>query len=176
MRKRSVPPSVHRDGVEQPRRSLQQSGSVRSGRAAVQAGTGRPEKANGPDDPEATILMNNLADTYINRHRYADAERLLKRSIAVTEKAFGPDHPDVAQALNNLAALNARRGRNADAERLYKRSVATFEKTLGPNHPDLADVLQNLAGLYKDQGRYADAAQVLKRSMAIRVKSGSAPI
>ena len=30
--------------------------------------------------------MNNLADVYTNLHRYADAERLLKRSIAVTEK------------------------------------------------------------------------------------------
>src|SRR5438128_252083 len=115
------------------------------------------EKAHGPNDPEATVLMNNLADVYINRHRYADAERLLKRSIVVTEKAFGPDHPDIAQALNNLAALYARQGRNADAERLFKRSAVTFEKTLGPNHPDLADVLENLAGLYKDQGRYAAA-------------------
>jgi tetratricopeptide (TPR) repeat protein len=101
--------------------------------------------------------MNNLADVYTNLHRYADAERLLKRSMAVTEKAFGPDHPDVAQALNNLAAVYVRQGRNADAERFFKRSVATFEKTLGPNHPDLADVLENLAGLYKDQSRYAGA-------------------
>ena len=115
------------------------------------------EKANGPDDPEATVLMSNLADAYINRHRYADAERLLKRAMAVTTKAYGPDHPDVAQALNNLAALYARQGRNTEAERLFKQSVATMEKTLGPNHPDLADVLDNLAGLYKDQGRYADA-------------------
>ena len=110
------------------------------------------EKANGPDDPEATVLMSNLADAYIHRHRYADAERLLKRAMAVTEKAYGPDHPDVAQALNNLAALYARQGRNADAERLFKRSVATIEKTLGPNHPDLADVLENLAGSLQGSG------------------------
>jgi tetratricopeptide (TPR) repeat protein len=110
---------------------------------------------------------------YTNRHRYADAERLLKRSMAVTEKAFGPDHPDVAQALNNLAAVYVRQGHNADAERLFKRSVVTFEKTLGPNHPDLAGILENLAGLYKDQGRYPDAIALFKRSMTIRAKAGS---
>ena len=30
--------------------------------------------------------MSNLADAYIHGHRYADAERLLKRAMAVTEK------------------------------------------------------------------------------------------
>ena len=130
--------------------------------------------ANGKDDPESTVLLSNLADAYTNQRRYAEAEKLLKRSIVITVKAFGPDHADVAQGLNNLAALYARQGRNAEAERFFKQSVATFEKTLGPNHPELAGVLDNLAGLYKDQGRYADARELYKRSAAIRGKAGTA--
>ena len=37
--------------------------------------------------------------------RYADAEPLFKRSLAIREKALGPNHPDVALSLNNLASL-----------------------------------------------------------------------
>ena len=35
--------------------------------------------------------------------RYADAEPLYKRSLAIREKALGPDHPEVGRTLNNLA-------------------------------------------------------------------------
>ena len=31
-----------------------------------------------------------------NQGRYADAEPLYKRALAIDEKALGPDHPDVA--------------------------------------------------------------------------------
>jgi tetratricopeptide (TPR) repeat protein len=121
-------------------------------------------------------LLSNLADLYINERRYAEAEPLLNRSLAIAEKVLGPDHPNVAQTLNNLAMLYDRQGRYADAERLLKRSLAASEKTLGPNHPDLADLLDNLAGVYKDQGRTADAEQLHRRSTAIREKAAAKPI
>ena len=37
--------------------------------------------------------------------RYAEAEPLYERALAIREKALGPDHPDVATSLNNLAVL-----------------------------------------------------------------------
>ena len=36
--------------------------------------------------------------------RYAEAEPLYQRALAIWEKALGPDHPEVATSLNNLAA------------------------------------------------------------------------
>ena len=68
--------------------------------------------------------LNNLAALYDDQGRYADAEPLYKRSLAIREKALGPDHPDVATSLNNLAVLYDEQGRYADAEPLYKRSLA----------------------------------------------------
>ena len=65
--------------------------------------------------------LNNLAGLYQHQGRYADAEPLYKRSLAIYEKALGPDHPDVARSLNDLALLYAKQGRYADAEPLYKR-------------------------------------------------------
>ena len=110
--------------------------------------------------------LNNLAELYRAQGRYADAEPLYKRSLAICEKALGPDHPDVATSLNNLAVL-------------YKLKVAMpmpnrctsdrwrLGKSLGPDHPDVAVSLNNLAVLYASQGRYADAEPLYKRSLAI---------
>jgi CHAT domain-containing protein/Tfp pilus assembly protein PilF len=115
--------------------------------------------------------LNNLAALYDNQGRYADAEPLFKRSLAIQEKAFGPDHRDVATVLNNLAALYDNQGRYAEAEPLYKRSLAIREKALGPDHPDVANALINLAWLYDHQGRSADAEPLYKRSLAIYKKA-----
>jgi tetratricopeptide (TPR) repeat protein len=90
------------------------------------------------DDPAAAepTLLNNLADLYRAQGRYADAEPLYKRSLAIREKALGADHPDVATSLNNLANLYRAQGRYADAEPLYKRALAIRERVLGPDHPE----------------------------------------
>ena len=75
--------------------------------------------------------LNNLAERYKEEGRYADAEPLYKRALAIREKALGPDHPDVAQSLNNLADLYTAQGRYADAEPLYKRALASTPKQKG---------------------------------------------
>ncbi len=77
--------------------------------------------------------------------RYAEAEPLLQRSLAILEKALGPEHPHVATSLNNLAGLYRAQGKYAEAEPLLKRSLAISEKALGPEHPDVATSLNNLA-------------------------------
>ena len=99
--------------------------------------------------------------------RYAEAEPLYKRSLAILEKALGPEHPDVAQSLNNLAELYRQQGRYADAEPLYKRSLAIREKALGPEHPDVAQSLNNLAALYLQQQRTSESYALNRRAIDI---------
>jgi tetratricopeptide (TPR) repeat protein len=53
--------------------------------------------------------------------RYADAEPLYKRSLAIREKELGPNHLDIGRSLNSLAVLYQAQARYADAEPLYKR-------------------------------------------------------
>jgi tetratricopeptide (TPR) repeat protein len=71
--------------------------------------------------------LNDQAESYKEEGRYADAEPLYKRVLAIIEKALGPDHPNVALALNDLAELYSAEGRYADAEPLYKRALATWK-------------------------------------------------
>jgi CHAT domain-containing protein/tetratricopeptide (TPR) repeat protein len=120
----------------------------------------------GINHPNYATSLNALAVLYKNQARYADAEPLYKRALAIYEKASGPNHPSVAVALNNLALLHETQGRYADAEPLFKRALAIHEKEGGP-----ATVLGNLAMLYEEQGRYADAEPLEKRALAIREKA-----
>ena len=71
------------------------------------------ERALGADHPGVAETLGNLANVYDSQGKYADAEGLYKRALAIFEKAFGADHPDVAMALQNLAGVyeNARQVR-----------------------------------------------------------------
>jgi tetratricopeptide (TPR) repeat protein len=73
--------------------------------------------------------LNNLAGAYAAQGKYAEAEPLYQRSLAILEKVRGPDHPDVATALSNYAALLQATKRSAEAAKLEARASAIREKT-----------------------------------------------
>ncbi len=115
--------------------------------------------------------FNNLALLYQAQGRYAEAEPLHKRALAIFEKALGPKHPDVAQSLNNLAGLyRAQEGKYGEAEPLYQQALANREKALGPEHPDVAQGLENYAALLRKTGRSAEATRMEARAKAIQAK------
>ncbi len=58
-----------------------------------------------PEGQHLASNLNNLATLYDDQGRYAEAQPLVKRALAIVEKALGPEHPHVAQSLNNLALL-----------------------------------------------------------------------
>ena len=85
--------------------------------------------------PTWARLLNNLALAYRAQGKYAEAEGLLERALAIREKALGASHPDVGQTLTNLANLYRDQGKYSEAEGLYKRALAIREKALGPPTP-----------------------------------------
>ncbi len=107
-----------------------------------------------------------MAEIYRETARYADAEPLFKRSLAIWEKALGPEHRDVAISLNNLATLYVNQGRYADAEPLYKRALAIKEKAFGADHPDVADTLNNVAILFASSGNSENALAYSRKATA----------
>ena len=102
--------------------------------------------------------------------KYAEAEPLYKRALAIVEKALGPEHHHVAANLNNLAGVYKTQGKYADAAPLIKRSLAIMEKALGPDHPDVAQSLENYAALLHKTERSGEATMMELRAKAIRAK------
>src|SRR5437762_2991916 len=82
--------------------------------------------------------LNDLASLYKALGRYADADPLSRRALAVYEKAFGQDHPQVATSLNNMAEIYRAQGNYVEAEPLYKRSLDIIERKLGKENPNCA--------------------------------------
>ena len=80
-----------------------------------------------------------------SQRKYAKAEPLYKRALAIREKALGKDHPDVVYSLNDLGEL-------------FRTQDVVYS-------------LNNLAFLYKIQGKYAEAEPLYKRALAIMGKS-----
>ena len=124
----------------------------------------------GPDDERLATSLNNLAALCRTQGKYAEAEPLYQRSLAIREKALGPEHPDVASSLNNLAGLYDNQGKHAEAEPLYQRALAIVEKALAPEHPDLATSLENYARLLRKIDRDAEAKKLESRAQAIRAR------
>ncbi len=119
-----------------------------------------------PSEDAARVLSRT--GWYLSeRGRYAEAELLLERGLAIGERTLGPDHADVTQTLNNLALNYFSQGRYAEALPHQERALAIRERALGPDHPDVAESLNNLANLHVDQGRYADARPLYERALAI---------
>ena len=124
----------------------------------------------GQEDLRLALTLNNLAFLYQAQGKYAEAEPLYKRSLAIWEKALGPQHLHVATSLNNLALLYKTQGKYAEAEPLYKRSLAIWERTLGPEHPNVAQSLENYAALLRNMNREDEAAKMEARAKGIRAK------
>jgi hypothetical protein len=59
----------------------------------------------GPERPDITKGLNNLAGLLRDVDRLAEAKPLYVRALAINKTSFGSDHPEVATNLNNLAVF-----------------------------------------------------------------------
>ncbi len=82
----------------------------------------------GPEDPRLSATLNNLAWLYDDQGKYAEAEPLYKRSLAILEKALGQEHSNVATTLENYAGLLREMGREEEASSMEVRAKAIREK------------------------------------------------
>jgi len=100
-----------------------QRGDFQTGIARLEAAL-KEAQAFDERDPRLPLTLNNLALLYTSQGRYADAEPLYRRSLAIWEMALGAEHPNVADSLNNLAFLYRRQKRIGDALTVARRASA----------------------------------------------------
>jgi len=71
----------------------------------------------------------------VEQNKYAEAELLARRALAVREKRFGPDHPGVAKTLDVLTELCEKVGRTAEAQELSARAKSIRDKNAQAQTP-----------------------------------------
>lgn len=116
--------------------------------------------AHGAGDPRLATALHNLAIHYYKLGKYADAEPLYKRAMAIRETVFKPTHPHIIQSLNDLAALYYAQGRYAATEPLLKRIMEIIQSDRGQGHPMFAQALENYAELLQARGRLQEAGKM----------------
>src|SRR5919108_3798065 len=133
------------------------------------------EAALGPMHLDVASALTHLAGLYMEQGRYAEAEPLHWRALAIQEEALGPTHPAVAASLANLATVLLRQHQLAEAQPLFERArqisltmthvnVALEEETyrgLSRQHAwSLRTYVDLLAALARERGSLAPPASM----------------
>ncbi|HEX3366498.1 CHAT domain-containing tetratricopeptide repeat protein [Phenylobacterium sp.] len=135
--------------------------------AAVQPASPPADRA--PTAEEAAEL-DTLTKAYLaarDARRWDEAERVMRRALAIEEATYGPRHPQVAVALGAIADTLEETDRYAQAEPLLRRALEIRRAALGDRDPDTAMAYNNLAYCVDAQGRYAEAEPLFARALEI---------
>ncbi len=93
----------------------------------------------------AAELLANRGLVLNSAGRYAEAEALLRESLAERERLLGPAHQEVITSLANIASVVEDLGRENEAVDLRRQVLARYEELHGPDHPTTGIALTNLA-------------------------------
>jgi CHAT domain-containing protein/tetratricopeptide (TPR) repeat protein len=126
------------------------------------------EGALRPDEAYVGQVLSAMGLTLLDDGRYAEAEPIFQRLIAIAEKLRKPKY--MATALNGLAGVYGVQGRFTDAIPLAERALAERKRAVKADDPDLAAELVNLGSYYHRVGRDAEAEPLLLRAAAVRQK------
>jgi tetratricopeptide (TPR) repeat protein len=113
------------------------------------------------------MSMNDLANSYMDWGRYAEALALREATLALRKAKLGPDHPHTLQSMNNLAISYAGAGQNDRALKLREEALALRKAKQGPDHPDTLRSMGDLANSYEDLGRWDEALAACGRAIAL---------
>jgi tetratricopeptide (TPR) repeat protein len=123
----------------------------------------------GPDHVEVGEVLAELARLHAVRDRFADAEPLEQRAIAIMEKGLGADHPALADFLVRIAGPHSRR-RFAHARPLYKRAVNIYERAWADD-PKLPIKIFLLGYNFDALGHRGDAIPLYERARTLAEKT-----
>ena len=141
-------------------------------RSAIRLLTGRQAE----DHPDLAAVLNALAILRQERGDLAEAEALLRRSLAVTRRLRTGREPgqDETDILSNLALLLQDKNELGEAEGLMREILSNDRRALGPGHVNVGIDLNNLGLLLVRQGRFAESEPFLRDAIGIFEKADHA--
>ena len=91
--------------------------------------------------------MHNLAISYDELGRHADALMLYQETLALQEAKLDRDHPETLRTKGSMAKNLRSQGRYADALKLFDEVLRVREAKQGPDHYDTLVTMNNVAWL-----------------------------
>jgi serine/threonine-protein kinase len=128
-------------------------------------GTARVEELGGQPLVQAQML-DALGRVNEQLGRFDDAERMLRRALALRRARLGDNNADVAATLNHLSSVVRQRDRGEEAIALAREALAIQRRVLGPRHPEVAVTLLDVAALTSNK---AAAESLYRTALAIQL-------
>ncbi len=121
-------------------------------------------------DPRLATSLNNLGNVYFKQDFYPEAERSIKKALAIRTDIFGQNGLPIADSMNDLAMVYFAENKTDQAEPLLNKALAIRKTSAGVNSLEYADSLKALAAIYNKTGRVDQAMKLLQTTLAIRKK------
>jgi len=128
--------------------------------------------ATTPKEDRAALVsaktMDAQAEAFRDQGKYAAAQPLYEKALAIRRRLLTDDHPDTAIGYDSVALdLNAQ-GKYAAAQPLYEKALAIRRRLLTDDHPSTALSYNNVAHNLNAQGKYAAAQPLFEKALEIR--------
>ncbi|KIJ99879.1 hypothetical protein K443DRAFT_8078 [Laccaria amethystina LaAM-08-1] len=114
--------------------------------------------------------MANLASTYWNLGKYAEAEKLGIQVLDARNRILGVEHPDTIRAMGNLALIYYDLRNYTEAEKLEIQVLDARNRILGVEHQDTINAMRNLEVTYRCLAKYTEAEKL--RAQAYKIRNG----
>lgn len=135
---------------------------------AIDAGTRAVALADrGGDSVALADALMELGNNLRAANRYAEAEPVLVRAVAMAQRTAGAAAPLSVRALTNLGRLQFETGRLRAAEETFERALALETRARGAESGDAAPVLVRIGQTAASLRRYPEAEQTLLRAIAL---------
>jgi tetratricopeptide (TPR) repeat protein len=118
-------------------------------------------------DLATTIQQSAAAASLGQKGRYAEAQHLYERALAIRRRVLGDDHPHTAHSYQDLATNLDAQERYGEAQPLHERALAIARQALGEGHPYTAAIYNNVASNLDERGRSGEAQPLHERALAI---------
>jgi hypothetical protein len=110
---------------------LRAQGDLAGARRLLERASGIWEKLFGPEHPDTSRSINNLAHLLQDEGDLAEAQQLYERAVVIYEKVLGPEHPDTATVRRNLVELLNLLARSAPAALARRPSPGQTPDAIG---------------------------------------------
>lgn len=135
-------------------------GRGEEGRALLEECLLITEKYQGKDHPSCVIHLMNLAASYSQYKNFAEAERLLRRSLQIMVKTVPSNDQSITFPMLQLAVVLYNLNQDEEAEKLALNALHIREKAFGAESLPVGEALDCVASIQTRLGR--DDEKILK--------------
>jgi esterase/lipase superfamily enzyme len=121
-KRRAVPKQSQINALNAQAAKLRQAGKIDKAIVVAKRALNLTQRRHGRNHVATAAALTTLAELLIEKKRYAQAEPLLKRALAIRKRS--KNKKEIARALDNLAKLYAKQGRKAQAKQMADRAGA----------------------------------------------------